>query len=113
MLLLDKLFTWPATGLLWVVEELQQAAKEERQAEADGIRADLRDLYLQLESGGITEEVFDERECVLLDRLEAVEEALRQQALEDADDDDDDPDEDDDDEEDDEDEPAGAEGELK
>ena len=83
MLLLDKLFTWPATGLLWVVEELQQAAKEERQAEADGIRAELRDLYLQLESGGITEEVFDAKESTLLDRLEEVEEALRQQALED------------------------------
>ncbi len=95
MFLLDNLFTWPLTGLHWVVKELQQAASEERAAEAEGIRGDLRDLYLQLESGAINEEEFDEREGPLLDRLDAAEEALRNEAAGDEDDDDDDDDDDD------------------
>ncbi len=101
MFLIDNLFTWPLTGLHWVVKELQQAATEERTAEAEGIRSELRDLYLQLESGAISEEEFDEKEGPLLDRLDAAEEALRNEAVELDDDDDDDDDEDEGDEDDD------------
>ncbi len=104
MFLLDNLFTWPLTGLHWVIKELQQAANEERAAEAEGIRAELRDLYIQLESGSITEEEFDDREGPLLDRLDAAEEALRDETQvdkdEDEDEDEDDADDDDEQEED-------------
>ena len=104
MFLLDNLFTWPLTGLHWVVKELQQAANEERTAEAEGIRTELRDLYIQLESGSINEEEFDAREGPLLDRLDAAEEALRNEAAVDEDEDDDEDDDDDDEDEDEEDE---------
>jgi hypothetical protein len=103
MLLLDKLFTWPASGLLWVIEELEQAAREERTAEADAIRGELRELYLELESGAMTEEAFDAREGELLDRLETLEEAMRADAEEDDEDDEED-DEDEEEEEEEEDE---------
>lgn len=99
MLLLDKLFTWPASGLLWVVQELQQAAMEERTAEADGLRAELRELYLELEAGRISEEAFDAQEGELLDRLDSVEELLRQEAVEDDEEEDEDDEEEDLDEE--------------
>ena len=97
MFLLDGIFTWPITGLHWVVKELQQAAREERTAEAEAIRAELREMYLQLESGAITEELFDEKEGPLLDRLESVEETMRAETIGSDDDDEDDDEEDDDD----------------
>ena len=94
MFLLDNLLMWPASGLLWIVEELQQAAAEERVAEGDSIREELRELYQQLESGAISEETFSTRETVLLDRLEEIEIAMGE---EDQDEDEDDEEEDDDD----------------
>ena len=98
MFLLDNLLTWPASGLLWIVEELQQAAAEERVAEGDSIREDLRELYQQLESGAISEETFSARETELLDRLEEIEVAMGEEEQDEdgEEDDDDDGDEDDD-----------------
>ena len=93
MFLLDKLVTLPASGLLWIVEELMEAAQKERAEEGEAIRGELRELYLQLEQGAIDEASFSAQESVLLDRLDAWE---AQQEAEGADDGaDDDADEDD------------------
>ena len=89
MFLLDNLLTWPASGLLWIVEELQQAAAEERVAEGDSIREELRELYQQLESGAISEETFSARETALLDRLEDIEIAMGEEEQDEDDEDDD------------------------
>lgn len=114
MLFLDKLLTWPASGLLWVIEELQQAAADEREAEADAIRAELRELYLELEGGRLSEEEFEQREGKLLDRLEALEEAMAAEAEAEAEDEDEGEDDDEDEgEQDDESDEGGAEEEEK
>lgn len=70
MFLLDNLVTLPASGLLWIVEELMAAAQKERAEEGEQIRGELRELYLQLERGAIDEAGFSARESVLLDRLD-------------------------------------------
>jgi len=71
--MLGSIFSWPFTGLLWVVNELEQAAAEQQAAEGDQTREDLRMLYLQIERGEISEAEFEAREGPLLDRLEKLE----------------------------------------
>jgi hypothetical protein len=70
--------------LLWVVEKVHDAAQEEMAGEADAIAEELRQRYLQLERGEISEADFDAQERRLLDRLDAI------RAREEAGDDDDD-----------------------
>jgi len=70
MFLIDDLLTAPFRGLLWIFNEIRQAAQEEQAGEADNIRQQLVELYMQLETGRITEAEFDAREQQLLDRLD-------------------------------------------
>lgn len=73
MLLLDDILLFPATGIMWIFREVHNAAQEELAREADVVTAELTELYMKLESGKITEEEFDVREKVLLDRLDRIE----------------------------------------
>lgn len=57
--------------VMWIFRAVHRAAKEEMENERGNIRAELSELYRQLERGEITEEQFDEKEKPLLDRLEA------------------------------------------
>jgi len=70
MFLVDDILLSPARGILWVFEKVSQAAEEEMAGEADVIKAELRELYMMLETGKIPEQDYDAREKVLLDRLE-------------------------------------------
>ena len=72
MLLVDDLLLAPLTGLLWVFRKIHEAAQEEMLGEADAITQELRDLYMMLETGRVTEAEFDARERELLDRLEVI-----------------------------------------
>ena len=74
MLLVDDLLLAPIHGLLWVFGKIHEAAREEVAGEADVITEELRELYMMLETGKITEAEFDARERPLLDRLEAIQE---------------------------------------
>ena len=74
MLLVDDLLLAPIRGLLWVFEKIHDAAQEEIAGEADAVTTELRDLYMMLETGRITEAEFDDRERTLLDRLDAIQE---------------------------------------
>lgn len=58
---------------MFVFREIHNAAQEEVAGEAETIRTELRELYMMLETGRITEEQFDSREKELLDRLEEIE----------------------------------------
>jgi hypothetical protein len=58
--------------LLWVVEQVHDAAQEEMAGEADAITEELRQRYLQLERGEISEADFDAHERRLLDRLDTI-----------------------------------------
>jgi hypothetical protein len=72
MLLIDDLLLAPFHGLLWVCEKVHDAAQEEMAQEADAITEELRQLYMMLETGRISEAEFDEQERKLLDRLDAI-----------------------------------------
>lgn len=73
MFLVDDLLTAPFRGLLWIFREIGEAVEQERAAESDQIKDQLRELYMMLETGRITEAEFDAEEATLLDRLEALE----------------------------------------
>lgn len=63
----------PVRGILAVFREIHKAALQEMGNEAGGVRNELAELYMLLETKSISEEEFDERESVLLDRLDAIE----------------------------------------
>jgi hypothetical protein len=72
MLIVDDILLLPARGILFAFREIHNAAHQELDNEEEEIRTELRDLYMMLETGRITEEDFDTREDELLDRLEEV-----------------------------------------
>ena len=96
MFLVDDILFSPVKGINWIFKKIHELAEEELSGEADRIRDNLTELYMQLETGEITEEEFEEQEAVLLDRLDALDE--EDNFIADADDDDDDDDDDDEDE---------------
>lgn len=59
-------------GLLAVARQVAKAVEQEREREEEAIKAELRELYTQLEDGQISEEECDAREAALLDRLDAL-----------------------------------------
>lgn len=72
------LLSMPFRGMIRVFEEVAKRAEEEMYNE-DGVKAELTDLYMKLEGGGITEEEFGRREAELVERLEAIEQHKQQQ----------------------------------
>jgi len=78
MLILDDIllapFTAPFKGLLWTAGKIKDAAEDEMESQRTRTRSELSELYMQLETGKITEDEFDEREKRLLDRLDQLKE---------------------------------------
>ena len=70
MFLLDDILLFPATGIQWIAQAVNQAAQEAMAGEAEALQSELRDLYMMLETGVISENEYDKREKALLDRLE-------------------------------------------
>jgi len=73
MLLIDNVLASPFRGLFWIFRELHKAVQEEAINEAESITQQLSELYMMLETGKISEAEFDEREEILLDQLDALE----------------------------------------
>jgi hypothetical protein len=74
MFIVDDILCFPVSGVLWLVHEVYNAARQELEAETNTITAELMDLHMLLEAGEITSAVFDGREKELLDRLDKIEE---------------------------------------
>ena len=72
MLIVDDILLFPAKSLVWLFREIHNAALQEAAQESDNITTQLSELYMMLETGKITEEEFDAREKVLLDRLDEI-----------------------------------------
>jgi len=72
VLLVDDLLAAPLNGILWVFREIHKAATDEQHNRRDQIMAALSALYISLEQGEITDEVFDAQEAELLDELDAL-----------------------------------------
>ncbi len=94
MFIADDVVLFPFKSLLKVFKEIYNAAVQEMEAESDGIRNELSQLYLALEAGTLSEDAFDARERELLDRLDLIEERARLERGENPDDEDDEQDED-------------------
>ncbi len=74
MFLLDDILFLPMNGVLWICNEIQDAAEQELHNESDTITAQLQKLYTLLEAGDVSESEFDVLEAELLDRLDAIQE---------------------------------------
>jgi len=73
VLLVDDILFSPVRGILWIFREIHKAAMEDAVNEAESITQQLRSLYMQLETGKLTESEFDEQEKQLVDRLDRME----------------------------------------
>ncbi len=72
MFVVDDILALPFRGVVWLAEEIHQAAQEELGNEAEAITKELQGLYRSLEVGEITDEEFGYREADLLDKLDLV-----------------------------------------
>ncbi len=73
MLLVDDILFSPFRGILWIFREIRDIAQKELDGEAKSVTEQLQTLYMQLETGRITEAEFEAGEKVLLDRLDLIE----------------------------------------
>jgi len=71
--ILDDILLFPARGVGWIVNQVRQAATHEFENEADAVRNELRELYMMLEAGRISEQEFNAQEGPLLERLDRIE----------------------------------------
>ncbi|MBI5251809.1 MAG: gas vesicle protein GvpG [Desulfomonile tiedjei] len=72
MLLIDDILLFPVNGVLWIFDEIHNAADQELHNESDAITAQLQQLYAMLDAGKISEAEFDRQEGELLDRLDEI-----------------------------------------
>ncbi len=72
MLLIDDLLLAPVHGLLWFARKIDEAVSQDLEKEEEALKAQLRELYLRLESGQLEEQEFEAQEAALLDRLDAI-----------------------------------------
>lgn len=70
MLLVDDLLLAPIKSLLWIFKEVYNAAQQDQASAAEQLTEALRQLYMSLETGQITEAEFDAQEKRLLDQLD-------------------------------------------
>jgi hypothetical protein len=71
-MMIGSLLFSPVTGLTFIMREIAHAVDEAKEADRKSIMADLQELHRQIERGAITEQEFEAREAVLLDRLEVL-----------------------------------------
>jgi hypothetical protein len=72
MFLIDNLLLAPVSGVMYIFREIQAAAEKEAVKNAEGLRAQLAELYTMLESGRISSDQFDAKEKQLLDLLDGI-----------------------------------------
>lgn len=72
MFLIDDLFLAPFRGLTFIASAVHDAAEDHVANEQKALRAELNDLYMQLDTGMIDEATFEAREDEILDRLDAL-----------------------------------------
>jgi hypothetical protein len=71
MLLLDDVLLAPFRGLVFVCREIAKNAQEQ-QVDDEALRQELREAYMLLETGRISQQEFERREALLVGRLEAI-----------------------------------------
>ena len=71
MFLLDDILLAPIKGLTVMCHKVHDAAQEDLEKQEKDILGTLAELHQLMDAGGIGDEDFNDRECSLLDRLEA------------------------------------------
>ena len=72
MLIVDDVLLFPFRGLFFILREIHKSAEAGRH-DSQPIVQQLQQLYMQLETGKISEEEFNRQEALLLERLEQTE----------------------------------------
>jgi hypothetical protein len=72
VILIDDILLSPVRGILWIFREIHESAMEEARNESESITQQLRSLYMQLETGKLSDLEFDAQEKQLLDRLDEI-----------------------------------------
>jgi len=70
--LLTSILLAPVKVPYFVAKKVHEMAMEEL-LDADGVREELKELYMLLETGKISEEEFERREAELVEHLEEIE----------------------------------------
>ncbi|MBI3327401.1 MAG: gas vesicle protein GvpG [Nitrospinae bacterium] len=70
--LLDDILLAPLKGVLWIAERVQEQTEKELFDE-EGVKRQLTELYMLLETRKISEEAFERAEAELVERLEEIE----------------------------------------
>jgi len=70
--LLGSILLAPIKGPCWIAKKVHDMAMEEVLDE-EKVREELKDLYVSLETGKISEEEFERREEELVERMEEIE----------------------------------------
>ncbi|MDR3517846.1 MAG: gas vesicle protein GvpG [Azospirillaceae bacterium] len=70
MFIIDDLLAAPMRSLIFVLKKVNQAVNTEREAQERSLMAELTALHRALDRNEITEAAFDEREQILLGRLD-------------------------------------------
>jgi hypothetical protein len=78
VLILDDILFAPFKGLFWVFRKIHEAAKEELEGQKQQITSSLSELYMELDTGKISEQEFEASEKALLERLDVVSARLRE-----------------------------------
>jgi hypothetical protein len=75
--LIDDILLVPFKGVQFLANKIQEVAREEL-LDKEAVRYDLTTLYMQLETGKITQQEFELREKALVEKLEEIEEYKKQ-----------------------------------
>jgi len=71
--ILDDLLLGPLNGLMFIGKKVLNMARQEHH-NPDGVRQELRELYMKVERGEISDEEFEKKEAELVKKMEAFEE---------------------------------------
>ena len=70
MFIIDTILLSPIYGTIWVAKQVNNAIKQDVNDAPEQITTELRELYMELETGHISEAEFDKKEKILLDSLD-------------------------------------------
>ena len=79
MFLIDDILLAPIKGITWIAEKIRDMALEELEDTPEKLQRELLDLQMALEIEEITEKEYEKKEKDILERLEALLEALKKE----------------------------------
>jgi hypothetical protein len=81
VLIVDDVLLSPFKGIMWVFAKIDRAARDELESRGERLKKELSDLYMELDTGRISEQEFDARERQILDQLDRLKKAKAEQAI--------------------------------